>query len=87
VPRRLDVHTPTPGFLARIYGSKITQPSGAGEDTFADWGRPLATLTVDSPEKVALSTAGRTYRYYLIWIYRLPPNEDHAEISTVRLFK
>jgi serine/threonine-protein kinase len=87
VPRRLDVHTPTPGFFARIYGSKIAQPSGAGEDTFADWGRPLATVQVGSAEKVALATAGQTYRYYLIWIYRLPHGEDHAAISTVRLFR
>ncbi|HKP88723.1 MAG TPA: protein kinase [Thermoleophilaceae bacterium] len=87
VPRRLDVRTPTPGFLARIYASKVTPPSGAGQDTFADWGRPLATVTVDSPERVFLNTAGQSYRYYLIWIFKLPPDEDHAEISTVRLYK
>ena len=87
VPRRLDVRTGTPGYLARVYGSNIAQPSGAGEDTFADWGRPLATVAVDSSEKVFLATSGRAYRYYLIWIFKLPPDDDHAEISNLRLYK
>jgi hypothetical protein len=87
VPRRIDVRTPTPGFLARIYGSNIAQPSGAGQDTFADWGRPLAQVTVTSPKKVFVNTGGRAYRYYLIWIFKLPPNETRAEIATVRLYK
>jgi serine/threonine-protein kinase len=87
VPRRIDIRTPTPGFLARIYGSNIAQPSGAGQDTFADWGRPLAQVTVTSPKRVFLNTGGRTYRYYLIWIFKLPSDQTQAEVSTVRLYK
>ncbi|MFL5782733.1 MAG: protein kinase domain-containing protein [Thermoleophilaceae bacterium] len=87
VPRRLDVRTGTPGYLARIYGSNIAQPSGAGEDTFSDWGRPLATVSVEASEKIALTTGRQAYRYYLIWIFRLPPGQDHAEISNVRLYR
>jgi hypothetical protein len=87
VPRRLDLRTGTPGYLARIYGSNIAQPSGAGEDTFSDWGRPLATVSVEASEKIALTTGRQAYRYYLIWIFRLPPGQDHAEISNVRLYR
>ena len=85
--RRLDVHTDTPGFLARIYASDVAEPSGAGQDTFADWGHPLAQVTVTSSKRVYLTTAGHSHRYYLIWIYRLPPSGDHAAITTVRLFR
>jgi hypothetical protein len=81
------VHTDTPGFLARIYASDVAEPSGAGQDTFADWGRPLAQVTVTSSKRVYLTTGGHSYRYYLIWIYRLPPSGEHAAITTVRLFR
>jgi serine/threonine-protein kinase len=85
--RRLDIRTGTPGFLAKLYGSNVIQPRGAGADTFADWGRPLASVTVTSAKKVYLPAAGQPYRYYLIWIFRLPPGRDHAEITTVRLYQ
>jgi tRNA A-37 threonylcarbamoyl transferase component Bud32 len=85
--RRLDLRSPTPGFLARIYGSNTGETQGAGADTFGDWGRPLASVTVTSRKKVYLATGGRSYRYYLIWIVKLPPGKDHAEIATVRLYQ
>ena len=85
--RRLDLRAPTPGFLARIYGSNTGETQGAGADTFGDWGRPLASVTVSSRKKVYLATGGRSYRYYLIWIVRLPAGKDHAEIATVRLYQ
>jgi eukaryotic-like serine/threonine-protein kinase len=85
--RRLDLRTATPGFLAKIYGSDNGQPRGASADTFADWGSELASVTVTSPKKIYLDTRGRSYRYYLIWIFRLPTGEDHAEIANARLFR
>jgi eukaryotic-like serine/threonine-protein kinase len=84
--RRLDVRSPTPGFLAKVYGSDVAETSGAGADTFADWGRPLASVTVGSRKRIYLPAA-RAYRYYLIWIFKLPPGKDHTEISTVRLYQ
>jgi hypothetical protein len=85
--RRLDIRTSTPGYLARIYGSNAGEPSHAGSSTFRDWGEPLASVAVTSPKKVYLDTGGRSYRYYLIWVVRLPRGNDHAEIATVRLYK
>jgi eukaryotic-like serine/threonine-protein kinase len=85
--RRLDLRTPTPGFLVKVYGSNTGETQGAGADTFADWGRPLASVTVTSRKKVYLPATGRAYRHYLIWIFKLPPGKDHAEISTVRLYQ
>jgi eukaryotic-like serine/threonine-protein kinase len=85
--RRLDLRSSTPGFLAKIYGTNTDESQGAGADTFGDWGRPLASITVTSRKKVYLPTRGRSYRYYLIWIYRLPPGKDHAEVATVRLYQ
>ncbi|MEA2375366.1 MAG: eukaryotic-like serine/threonine-protein kinase [Thermoleophilaceae bacterium] len=83
--RRLDVRTPHGGFLAQIYGSRTGEPSGAGPESFSDWGTPLASVTVSNRKKIYLDTHGQHYRYYLIWIFRLPPGQAQAEIGTVRL--
>jgi len=87
--RRIDIRTPTPGFLVRIYGANVPETTGAGPNpaTFSDWGRRLAQVTVTKRKKIYLRTDAGPFRYYLIWIYRLPPNQDHAEIGTVRLFQ
>ena len=34
-----------------------------------------------------LATNGRRYRYYLVWITRLPPEKSAVEIAEVRLFR
>jgi len=87
--RRIDIRTPTPGFLARIYGSKVPETTGIGPNpsSFVDWGSPLAQVTVTKRKKIYLKRDGGPFRYYLIWIYRLPPNQDHAEVGTVRLYQ
>jgi eukaryotic-like serine/threonine-protein kinase len=87
--RRLDIRTPTPGFLARIYGADVPETTGVGPNptSFSDWGRPLAQVTVTKHKKIYLKQDGGPFRYYLIWIYRLPPGQDHAEVGTVRLYQ
>jgi tRNA A-37 threonylcarbamoyl transferase component Bud32 len=85
--RRIDVRSPTPGFLMKIYGANNAETVGAGPNTFSDWGRPLASVTATRRKKVYLPSRAGPFRYYLIWIFRLPPNQDHAEIGTVRLYQ
>jgi serine/threonine-protein kinase len=85
--RRLDLRTPQGGFLAQIYGSRTGEPTGAGPDSFTDWGRPLASVTVGTRKRINLGTAGRQFRYYLIWIFKLPPGQSQAEIASVRLLR
>ena len=35
----------------------------------------------------ALDTGSTAYRYYLVWITKLAPDADNAEISEIRLFQ
>ncbi|HEX8075358.1 MAG TPA: protein kinase [Thermoleophilaceae bacterium] len=87
-PRRIDIRTTTPGFLARIYATDNQPLANPDRDTFeTDWGRPLRSFTVGSRKRVYLDTAGQRRRFYLIWIFRLPPRNNQASISTVRLFR
>ena len=36
-------------------------------------------------ELTATDTKGRRYRYYLVWITKLPPDEGRVEITQVTL--
>ncbi len=38
-------------------------------------------------QRVDLDTAGNRFRYYLVWITKLPPGKDQVAISEIRLFK
>ena len=35
----------------------------------------------------AVDTAGNRYKYYLVWITKLPPGADQVKISEIRLYR
>ena len=77
--RQLDVYSSTPGWRAQVYAAN-TVPAG-----IAGWGSPIATADVTAPrQRFTLDTAGRSFRYYLVWIVKLPPAGQVA-IDEVRL--
>ncbi|HEX8645421.1 MAG TPA: protein kinase [Thermoleophilaceae bacterium] len=85
--RRLDVRTPTPGFEVQVYGSNQAPFADPGPEAFTRWGQPLAQKQVDAKRSIAIDTRGRTLRYYLVWIVKLPPTGEKAEIGTLRLLR
>ena len=85
--RRLDVRTPTPGFAVQVYGSNQAPFAEPGPETFTRWGEPLAENEVDAKRSIGIDTRGRTLRYYLVWIVRLPASGGRAEIGTLRLLR
>ena len=38
-------------------------------------------------QRFKLRTDGKRYRYYLVWITKLPPDQERVEISDVTLFR
>jgi hypothetical protein len=85
--RRLDLRTPTPGFEVQVYGSNQAPFAEPGPDTFTRWGQPLAQKEVDAKRSIGIDARGRTLRYYLVWIVKLPPAGGKAEIATLRLLR
>jgi serine/threonine-protein kinase len=67
----LTVRTPTPGFTAQIQAGSSQQGPFAGDSTTQTVG-PTTTFRLD----------GKTARYYVVWISKLPPG-GKAEISEV----
>jgi tRNA A-37 threonylcarbamoyl transferase component Bud32 len=87
--KSMQVDTPEPGFTAEVFASD-RQPSRSATEPPEKEGifrlvappRPITERTV----KIPLNTAGHPYRYYLLWITRLPPS-GQAKVAEVFLFR
>ncbi len=75
--------TPTPGWDGAVYVSSSvpkTWPSTA-------W-KKVATITAATRKTTLdLDTAGQPYRYYLIWITKLPSTRQRVQLSEVDLLQ
>ncbi|MCW2966540.1 MAG: serine/threonine protein kinase, partial [Solirubrobacteraceae bacterium] len=80
---RMAITTPTPGWQGAVYvaADKVPSTITAGWQKVADIG------DAKHSNSVSLDTAGHAFRYYLVWITKLPPNLQHAEISEIELFR
>ena len=89
--RSIEIQTPTPGFSASVYasvGHPLESPSGATQSLEALGWTPLAPpRVVGGQTTIPINPAGVVYRYYLVWISRLPPEHQTAQISEVTLFR
>ncbi|HEY5193542.1 MAG TPA: protein kinase [Solirubrobacteraceae bacterium] len=89
--RAVEIQTPTPGFSAAVYASTGLVPStasGADRSLKALGWTPLAPARrIGARTTVAINAQRLLYRYYLIWITRLPPESETTEISELTLFK
>ena len=80
--RQLDFITRTPGIDAQVYAA------AAPATDLESWGPVIGSVT-DAPEnaKVDLDTAGQGFRYYLLWITKVVPDDgfNRASISEIVL--
>jgi serine/threonine-protein kinase len=80
----MEVVTSTKGFGGSVYAAP---PGGPAPAQLDGWTK-VGSLDADhTKNRVDLSTASKRYRYYLVWIERLPPGETSAQISEIRLFE
>jgi serine/threonine-protein kinase len=89
--RAVEIQTPTPGFSAAVFASTglaaSTAPTTARDLKALGW-IPLAPARkIARRTTVAINPKRLVYRYYLIWIVKLPPQSETAEISELTLFK
>jgi eukaryotic-like serine/threonine-protein kinase len=78
--RRLVLVTATPGYDAVVYAAN-TVPGDIG-----DWTKVSTRTRIKETTRIPLDTAGRKFRYYLVWIVSLPPSNkaDIRELSLRR---
>jgi len=80
--RSLRVKTTTPGWDAKVFVANDGPPK-----TLDGWGAPVGQVTdAKKSTSIALDTAGNTYRYYLLWIDKLPADGERVTISEMELF-
>jgi len=89
--RALQITTPTAGFQAEVYAARHFDESLPFGDSTAltqrGWTAVAPARTIAANTTIALSDPGGVpYRYYLVWIVKLPPAHEAAEISEVTLF-
>jgi eukaryotic-like serine/threonine-protein kinase len=80
--RQLTLVTATPGYQARVYaGNTVADDIGS-----KDWIAVSGQTKIMQDERIQLDTAGRPFRYYLVWINALPP-ANKADIRELALFR
>jgi serine/threonine-protein kinase len=92
VARAIAIQTPTPGFTAAIYAAQKFNSAIANGDarplTQRGWKLLVAAQAVRQKQTtIDFATAGTTYRFYLLWITKLPVDHENAEISELTLFR
>jgi serine/threonine-protein kinase len=78
--RRLDLVSSIPGWEAEIYAASEVP------DGIQGWTRLSTRTEVGETERIPLDSASQKFRYYLIWIVRLP-DEAQAGISELTLLR
>ncbi len=86
----IEIQTPTPGFRAGVYGSVglPSSPSGGSRSlTALGWTQLAPERKIGARTTIAINQARLVYRYYLVWIVKLPPRSETTQISEITLFK
>jgi serine/threonine-protein kinase len=80
----VQIQTPVPGWTMELYAARARPP----EETWPSpvWTRVGGGTVERRRQRFDLATGGRAYRYYLVWITQLPPDEGRVEITQVTLF-
>jgi eukaryotic-like serine/threonine-protein kinase len=81
--RQMQVLTPTKGWDGAVYVAK----AGSPPSSIAGWTRLGEIRSAKASTRLSLDTAGNRFRYYLVWITKLPPNADKVQISEIRLWR
>jgi serine/threonine-protein kinase len=93
--RAIVIRTPTPGFLAAIYAARTLDENIPYGDTLPltqrGWTLLAAPRPIAGQTLIGLDTRGVPYRFYLVWITRLPPEQQPggvaAQLSEVTLLR
>ena len=83
----MEIDTPKPGWQVEIHVAPDgAAPNGApGEGD--KWQEVGGGKVKRKRQRFKLRTNGKAYRYYLVWITKLPEGSERVEITDVSLFR
>jgi hypothetical protein len=79
---RLRIDAPKTGWQADIYAAS----SGPPQD-LSGWTKVGGGKVAKKEQQLRVDTQGKRYRYYLVWITELPPNQPRVQIGELALFQ
>jgi serine/threonine-protein kinase len=90
--KQIEIQTPTPGFSAQIYVANhidLSLPYGSSTPLAArGWQGPVGEdPDVHNGARIQLTLGGARYRYYLVWITKLPGGMQFASLAEITLFR
>ena len=80
----IQIRTPKAGWTAEIFGAFKGPPKSIDDSGWTKLGGGRVT---SRRERFALETGDTRYRYYLVWITKLPANEQRVTIEDVTLYE
>jgi eukaryotic-like serine/threonine-protein kinase len=80
--RAVQILSATKGWSGAVYVAK----SGPPKD-IEGWTKVGEVRSAKAKTSVTLDTAGNRFRYYLVWITKLPPGGNKVELQEIRLFR
>jgi len=81
---KILILTATPGFSVQIW-AQSSKPDAHAFD--GAWIKLARVASVQSRQWISLSTGAVRYRYYLVWITKLPPGGQSASLNEVALYR
>jgi eukaryotic-like serine/threonine-protein kinase len=82
--RQIQILTPTKGWTGAVY---VAKPGPAPPSIEAGWTQVTDIKSAKASTRLSLDTGNTRYRYYLVWITKLPPGADKVQISEIRLWR
>jgi tRNA A-37 threonylcarbamoyl transferase component Bud32 len=84
---QIEIDTPKTGWQAEIQVAPDGDAPTAAPGKTNDWKKVGGGTVRRRQQRFTLRTGGKRYRYYLVWITKLPPGQERVEISEVTLFR
>jgi len=82
--RQIQIVSPTKGWAGAVYVAPAGKPPGSIE---AGWTKLVDIKNAKQSTRLSLDTGHNRFRYYLVWITKLPPGADKVQISEIRLWR
>ena len=84
---KIELDTPKPGWEVEIHVAEDGPAPDAAPGVGNEWQRVGGGTVKRKRQRFTLRTEGKPYRYYLVWITKLPEGEERVELSDVSLFR
>jgi serine/threonine-protein kinase len=84
---QIEIDTPKSGWEVEVHVAPDGDAPNGAPTQASDWQEVAAGTVKRKRQRFKLRTEGKQYRYYLVWITKLPEGAERVEISDVSLFR